>query len=103
SREPAVVVTGSVRKDLYEVRVTDNGPGIAPGERERIFAKFSRGPMPRQPGAGLGLAISRQIVKSLGGTLRLATPEKGAEFVLSLPVVSASASAESPGSKSDGR
>jgi signal transduction histidine kinase len=98
SREPAVVVSSSVRKGVYEIRVTDNGPGIPPGERERIFAKFARGPMPRQQGVGLGLAISRQIVKKLGGTLSLATPRNGAEFVLSLPVARAATVAEGSGS-----
>ncbi len=84
---PAVTVTSATRKGFYEARVSDNGPGIPEGERDRIFAKFARGPMPRQVGAGLGLAISRQIVEHFGGTLELASPRGGgAEFVLTLPL-----------------
>lgn len=51
-----------------EVRVTDDGPGVAPEHRERVFEKFARvesGPKP--PGAGLGLSISRKLARLHGG------------------------------------
>ncbi|MFC3642007.1 sensor histidine kinase [Aquibium oceanicum] len=83
---PVVTVSSAVRKGVYEARIGDNGPGIPKSERERIFVKFARGPMPRQVGAGLGLAISRQIVERFGGRLELATPKGGgADFVVTLP------------------
>ncbi len=89
SRDPTVTIAGVLRKGTYEARVSDNGPGIPESERSRIFTKFARGPMPRQVGAGLGLAISRQIVERLGGTLSLAEGKAtGAEFVLTLQTVS---------------
>jgi signal transduction histidine kinase len=89
SRDPTVTIAGVLRKGTYEARVSDNGPGIPESERPRIFTKFARGPMPRQVGAGLGLAISRQIVERLGGTLSLAEGKAtGAEFVLTLQTVS---------------
>jgi signal transduction histidine kinase len=53
-----------------EVRVSDDGPGVAPEHRERIFEKFSRvetGPKP--PGAGLGLSIARKLAQLHGGSL----------------------------------
>jgi signal transduction histidine kinase len=53
-----------------EVRVTDDGPGVPPEHREKIFEKFSKvetGPKP--PGAGLGLSISRKIAQLHGGSL----------------------------------
>jgi signal transduction histidine kinase len=53
-----------------EVRVTDDGPGVPPEHRERIFEKFSRveaGPKP--PGAGLGLSIARKLAQLHGATL----------------------------------
>ena len=53
-----------------EVRVTDDGPGVPPEHRERIFEKFSKvetGPKP--PGAGLGLSIARKLAQLHGGTL----------------------------------
>jgi signal transduction histidine kinase len=86
SADPVVVVSSSARRGVYEARISDNGPGIPEAERERIFMKFARGPMPRQVGTGLGLAISRHIVERLGGRLSLATASPGgAEFVVSLP------------------
>ncbi len=85
STVPTVTVSSTVRKDVYEARVVDNGPGIPEAERERIFVKFARGPTPRPAGAGLGLAISRQIVERFNGSLSL-VPAKphGAEFVVRL-------------------
>jgi len=65
------------------VRFEDNGPGLPPGEEERIFQPFfSR----RSKGTGLGLAISRQIVELHQGTLTAVNlPAGGACFILSLP------------------
>ena len=85
SRNPEVVVSSRLRKGVYEASVSDNGPGVAEQDRERIFLKFTRGPMPRQVGAGLGLAISRQIVERFGGSLTLADVKSGgAEFTIRL-------------------
>ena len=82
---PRVTISSTVRKGAYEAHVADNGPGIPEGERERIFLKFARGPMPRQVGAGLGLAISRQIVERFGGSLSLASSKAGgADFIVRL-------------------
>ena len=53
-----------------DVRVTDDGPGVPPEHRERIFEKFSKvetGPKP--PGAGLGLSIARKLAQLHGGSL----------------------------------
>ena len=89
SAAPTVTVSSTLRKNVYEARVTDNGPGIPERDRERIFVKFVRGPMPRQVGAGLGLAISRQIMERFGGSLTLAAGKSGgAEFVVRLVIVS---------------
>ena len=90
SNAPQVTVSSAVRKGFYEASVSDNGPGIPESERERIFARFARGPMPREVGSGLGLAISRQIVERLRGTLTLSASRKtGAEFVIRLEVAPA--------------
>jgi signal transduction histidine kinase len=64
--------TGRVEVDVQgrEVRVTDDGPGVPPEHRERIFEKFSKvetGPKP--PGAGLGLSIARKLAQLHGGSL----------------------------------
>src|SRR6266511_2701589 len=65
------------------VAVEDSGPGIPPGEQERIFRPFwSRD----GGGTGLGLAIARELAAALGGRIRLETaPEQGSRFTLVLP------------------
>jgi PAS domain S-box-containing protein len=67
--------------------VRDSGPGIPAGERESIFGEFHRLNSAEQPsGHGLGLAISRQIARLLGGELTVSgEPGEGATFSLWLP------------------
>ncbi len=67
---------------LVELRVADNGPGIAPGERERIFEPFYSA---RAGGTGLGLAVARGVAMAHGGALRCEPCDSGALFVLTLP------------------
>jgi two-component system sensor histidine kinase KdpD len=70
------------------VEVLDRGPGIPPGEEERIFDKFHRGTSARSArGIGLGLAVARAIVEAHGGTIRAANrPDGGAVFRFTLPL-----------------
>jgi signal transduction histidine kinase len=53
----------------WEVSVIDQGPGIAPQHRQRLFDAFSRGDTHGQPGVGLGLAIAAHAARLLGGHL----------------------------------
>ena len=68
---------------VVRVAVDDSGPGIPPGEQERIFRPFwSRD----GGGTGLGLAIARELAAALGGQIRLkSSPEEGSRFELILP------------------
>ena len=87
--DPWVRIDSRVRDGAYEALVSDNGPGIPTTEREAIFAKFRRGSVQARsgaPGAGLGLAISREIMRRLGGSLTLLPMEGGACFRIALPV-----------------
>lgn len=71
-----------------EIEVCDRGPGVAPHERERIFEPFYRAAGHRDDddtGAGLGLAIAREIARAHGGELSLVARDEGACFVLRLP------------------
>ncbi len=72
------------------IRVVDQGPGIEPGERERIFEPFYRGRTAAKEhwtGSGLGLAIAKGFVEGNGGTLTVESlPGQGTSFVISLPV-----------------
>jgi signal transduction histidine kinase len=69
------------------VAVDDEGPGVLPADRERIFVRFERGSTPSgEGGFGLGLAIGRELARKMGGELRLADSEVGASFVLELGI-----------------
>ncbi len=79
----------SVASDASHVffRVADQGSGIPPGERDRVFERFVRlGDSGRLGGSGLGLSIARSLVQLNGGTLRLGEAESGgAVFEIALP------------------
>ncbi|MCH7343206.1 sensor histidine kinase [Pelomonas sp. CA6] len=59
------------------LEVEDNGPGIAPAERERVLQRFQRGAQTQGSGSGLGLAIARDIAQRHGGVLELLDPLQG--------------------------
>ena len=79
--------------DVVTVAIEDTGPGLPPGDPERLFAKFQRGREESNVGgAGLGLAICRAIIAAHGGRITAAQrPGGGARFVLSLASTSLSA------------
>jgi signal transduction histidine kinase len=71
------------------VTVADDGPGIAPEDRERVFLRFARLDEARSladGGTGLGLAIALAVVRRHDGTLTVDEhPSGGARFVMTLP------------------
>jgi signal transduction histidine kinase len=73
--------------DDVEVRVQDDGPGVAPEEYERIFDRLVRLDSSRagSGGVGLGLPIARGIARAHGGDVACVAVESGALFVLRLP------------------
>jgi signal transduction histidine kinase len=79
---------------MVRITATDDGPGIAPGDRERVFEPFFT-TRRASGGSGLGLPIILSLVVAAGGSLRLADNEAGdaggACFVLELPVAASSA------------
>jgi signal transduction histidine kinase len=79
-----VEIRGASRGDHIGVIVADDGPGIAPALRGRLFEAFATG---RTGGTGLGLAVSRQMVERHGGSLALSEESgPGAVFELRLPL-----------------
>ena len=72
------------------VEVVDHGPGLAPGEAERVFERFYRADPARSPadgGTGLGLSIVAALVAVHGGTVGVDTvPGRGARFRVVLPL-----------------
>jgi two-component system, OmpR family, sensor kinase len=65
--------------------VQDDGPGVPPELRERIFERFVRGEGDRGSSSGLGLAIVRAVVEGHGGSVELEDARPGARFVVLLP------------------
>jgi two-component system sensor histidine kinase KdpD len=85
-----VRLAASVYGDAVELRVIDRGPGIAPDDRESVFAPFQRRDdhaTSTGAGVGLGLAIARGFVEAMHGTIALDdTPGGGLIAVVSLPL-----------------
>ncbi len=84
---------GCVRVDVSEaagvtsIRVSDEGAGVSPADRDRIFERFYRGEKGNGSGAGLGLAIVRSIAQLHGGDARLAdSSPAGSTFVAELRI-----------------
>ncbi len=70
------------------LEIADRGPGIRPGDEERVFDKFYRGPhQSERDGTGLGLAIAHAIAAVHGGHLSVHNRQTGgATFRLDLPI-----------------
>ena len=84
---PAVWIHTELVGNSVQLRLRDNGPGIAPDHLSRIFDPFFT-TKPVGKGTGLGLSISYGIVEQHGGTLRVRNhPDGGAEFLLEFPVL----------------
>lgn len=84
------------------VSVADTGPGIPKELQSRVFEKFYRVPGRPQGGAGLGLAICKEVVQAHGGRIWLESEEgKGSTFHFSLPLAPAAATAAVPATQQE--
>jgi signal transduction histidine kinase len=90
-----IALTVGVGRGRVLIAVEDNGPGVPPTERQKIFEPFYRADdfvTRSAEGSGLGLSIARSIVRAHGGAIGVDAREGGgARFVVALPAVSASA------------
>jgi len=94
TRAPRLRITVSSEGARALVRVADNGAGIPPTERERVFERFQRTndtTFRHVSGTGLGLFISRQLAEGHSGSLVIesSTPDDGSVFALAIPISSA--------------
>jgi two-component system OmpR family sensor kinase len=80
-----VRATVAVDDDDVVLTVQDDGPGVAPELRDRIFERFVRGTGDRGSSSGLGLSIVRAVAESHAGTVVLEDADPGARFVVRLP------------------
>ncbi len=79
------VIAQGAPADCVRVRFRDNGPGVPPELRKRIFEPgFSS----KEGGWGVGLSLTRRIIEAThGGSVELGRPRRGAEFIVTLPVM----------------
>lgn len=98
---PPITLAVARRGDAVSLSVSDEGAGIPPAHRERVFAPFYRGDAARTPeagsearrGVGLGLTLARRVAEVHGGTITIGPAaidngqERGCRVVLSLPPV----------------
>jgi len=83
--EPTVIVGTRRLQNRIEISVKDNGNGISPSIKDKIFQPFFT-TKPAGQGTGLGLSLSYDIVKAHGGELKVETKEgEGSEFIIRLP------------------
>ena len=84
-----VTVSAQAVADAVEVVVADTGPGIAPGDLQRVFDRFYRADPSRSRstgGTGLGLTIARRLVEAHGGSIEAeSVVGQGSRFVIRLP------------------
>lgn len=82
-----IAVGSAVQDGFVRLWVRDDGPGVPPADREKIFRRFLRGRSGGHEGAGLGLAIVRSIAEAHGGTVAVEdAPGGGACFVITIPM-----------------
>ncbi|MEY2555584.1 MAG: two-component system, OmpR family, sensor histidine kinase KdpD [Verrucomicrobiota bacterium] len=85
--EQPIEVSAARDDSMLVISVADHGPGLAPGEENKVFEKFYRGPRTRPGGVGLGLSIARQLVEAHGGQIVAQNQENGgARFSIRLPI-----------------
>ncbi len=86
-QDPRILIEAEGGEQFITTRISDNGIGIPPEYRDKIFNRFFRIPRRHaQSGSGLGLSISRAVVESHGGEIWVeAGPYGGASFVFTVP------------------
>jgi signal transduction histidine kinase/HAMP domain-containing protein len=81
-------VTLDDASSVLRIDIADHGPGISDVDRERLFVRFERGvERPTGEGSGLGLYVSRELSRAMGGDLEVApaVPGWGAVFTITVP------------------
>jgi signal transduction histidine kinase len=91
--DSTITVTVRLDGDRVELLVDDEGPGVAPTDRDRVFSRFYRGggdEVARTSGTGIGLAIVTEFAASMSGSAEVRTaPTGGARFAVSFPAIQA--------------
>jgi signal transduction histidine kinase len=83
SRAPRVELSVEAGAGVARLSVADNGDGVLPAIRPRLFEPFQSG---KTSGVGIGLALAKRVAKAHGGDLELLASTPGAVFCISLPL-----------------
>lgn len=86
AEEPVLTISAHDVGGQVVIDFADNGSGIPPEARSMVFEKFARVGVDKAGGAGLGLAICREIMQRLGGEITYLPGQGGAAFRVSLPM-----------------
>jgi signal transduction histidine kinase len=89
-----IEIRGWVESGLFNLSITDNGPGIPEGIRDRVFQPFVTNG--KKGGIGLGMAIVNNVVTAHSGKVKLDTSERGTHFLVQLPQFAQPKPAEPP-------
>jgi len=84
-----LTIAGRALEEEVEISVRDRGPGVPPGDEQKVFSKFYRAAAGREApdGTGLGLAICQAIIEAHGGSIGVRRPaDDGAEFWFRMPL-----------------
>ncbi len=85
---PHIYLSSELQNGTAFLKVEDNGPGIRPEDRDRIFVREQRGGGKSQSGRGLGLTIVRQVAEAHGGKVEMSSePDEKTIFSIHLPSV----------------
>ena len=86
----SIIVSTKTHEELAEISIQDTGIGISKEDQSKLFGKFQQLEKAQRiaPGTGLGLHISRELARKMGGDVWLETSEvnKGSTFIFSLPI-----------------
>ena len=96
-----IEISTAINDNEFVIRVSDNGSGIPEYYLPHIFDRFSRGDAYSKhitPGSGLGLALTKEVVSLLGGSINVESIfGSGTEFIVKLPATQAAELQEGPG------
>jgi signal transduction histidine kinase len=84
-QEPAVHITADHIGDTWRFAIKDNGIGIVPEDRERVFNLFERGSSSSAGGSGVGLTLCKRAVEKLGGRIWIGDQTAGTTFYFTVP------------------
>lgn len=82
---PKIIISAQLQSERWQLNVTDNGSGISPEDRQKIFTLFKRIGNNQVEGSGIGLALCRRIVELHGGAIFVESqPNRGNTFYFDL-------------------